>query len=462
MRNAGLVTAALILLTAGARAQSKTIVAQLPSAPIPALDLAPQTGGSSAAPAGSQPQTLTRVQAEQMALKNNPRVSVTALLALAQHQVVRQAHSADLPTVTAALTAEDSENASRMSAGELQASRLFPHAGGGVFGSQLITDFGRTHNLVLTQKLEEQATKSTALATKEEIVLAVDQAFYDALTAQAVLQVAIQTVATRQTTETQVDQMTQNKLRSTLDLSFADVDLSQAKLLQLNAQDNSDASMAILDSVLGLDHEVDYKLIEDADQPAAPASDFNSLVQIALQQRPDLQSLTYGAQSEQKYARAQWEQLLPNISALGTAGTVPIRVDHYYTSNWWGGIGVNMEIPVFNGFLYTAQARQAEYQARADSEMERTLRDQIVRDVRTAWLQEKTSYQRLSVTAELLNEANLALRLSQARYRLGLSSIVELSQAQLQQTSAAIQDTNAQYEYRLAIATVNYEIGVAP
>ncbi len=69
------------------------------------------------------------------------------------------------------------------------------HAGAGGNFTQLITDFGRTHNLVLTQKLEEKAANANALATKEEIVLATDHAFYDALTAQAVLQVAKQTVA---------------------------------------------------------------------------------------------------------------------------------------------------------------------------------------------------------------------------------------------------------------------------
>jgi outer membrane protein TolC len=58
-----------------------------------------------------------------------------------------------------------------------------------------------------------------------------------------------------------------------------------------------------------------------------------------------------------------------------------------------------------------------------------------VREVRTAWLQANTAYQRFGVTAQLLAEAKLAFELAEARYRLGLSSIVELSQAQLQQTA---------------------------
>jgi outer membrane protein len=442
----------------------------LPSAPVPSrLNLFAQKDAPMLTPAqnnssavATNHQGLTRAEAEQMALKNNPRISVSKLLALAQHQVVREAHAAELPLFNGAVTAEKALDASRISAGSLTASRLFTHAGAGGSLSQLITDFGRTHNLVLTQKLQEKAANATALATEEEIVLATDQAFYDALTAQAVLQVARQTVATRQATETQVNQMTRNKLKSTLDLSFADVNLSQSQLLELDAQNNADATMATLDAVLGLDHEITYELADDSAPNNAPPSDYEQLIQSALAQRPDLQSLTFGQQSAQKFARAQWDQLLPSISALGTVGSVPVRTGQYYTANWWGAVGVNMNIPIFDGFLYSSEAKEAVYRSRADVERTRNLRDQIVRDVRTAWLQANTAYQRIAVTAQLLKQANLALQLAQTRYQLGLSSIVELSQAQLQQTSAAIDNTNALYQYKLSLATLNYQIGTYP
>jgi outer membrane protein len=468
MRNGGLLSTLLLLPLLGTHAQS---VAQLPGAPVPSRlnlfaqnvqDAPPAPTKDSPPPLATNHQGLTRAEAEQMALKNNPRISVSKLLALAQHQVVREAHSADLPMFNGAVTAEKALDGSRISAGSLTASRLVTHAGAGGSLSQLITDFGRTHNLVLTQKLQERAANATALATQEEIVLATDQAFYDALTAQAVLQVAKQTVATRQATETQVNQMTQNKLKSTLDLSFADVNLSQSQLLQLDAQNNADATMATLDAVLGLDHQVTYELVDDSTPNSPPPGDYEQLIQTALAQRPDLQSLTLGQQSAQKFARAQWDQLLPSISALGTVGSVPVRTDQYYTANWWGVVGVNMNIPIFNGFLYSSEAKEAVYRSRADAERTRNLRDQIVRDVRTSWLQANTAYQRIAVTAQLLKEANLALQLAQTRYQLGLSSIVELSQAQLQQTSAAIDNTNALYQYRLSLATLNYQIGTNP
>jgi outer membrane protein len=188
----------------------------------------------------------------------------------------------------------------------------------------------------------------------------------------------------------------------------------------------------------------------------------DQLIEESLKQRPDLQATQFSEKAAAKFSRAQRDLILPSIAASGTAGTVPIRPDQYYVTNWWGAIGVNVNIPIFNGFLYSAQAKEASLRAQAASEQTRDLRDRIVRDVKTAWLAANTSYQRVGVTAELLQEANLGLTLAQTRYQMGLSSIVELSQAEYQQTDAAIGNANAQYQYRMALATMNYQIGSVP
>ena len=138
---------------------------------------------------------LTLSDAEKLAIKNNPQVSVARLLALAQHQVVRETMAAELPTGMASITADDAENGSRVSAGSLTASRLFEHAGAGGGFTQLLTDFGRTGNLVASSKLQEKAQNASALASIEDIVLAADQAFFNALQAQALLKVAEQNVS---------------------------------------------------------------------------------------------------------------------------------------------------------------------------------------------------------------------------------------------------------------------------
>ena len=412
---------------------------------------------------------LTRQEAEQLAVKNNPRISVGHLLALAQHEVYRESRSAELPTFGAAITAVDANEGSRVGAGALNAPRLLEHAGAGVTLSQLLTDFGRTTNLVSASKLRERAQNANALATVEDIVMATDQAFFAALENQALLKVALQTVNTRQSVENQINELAKNNLKSNLDLTFAQVNLSQAKLLQLDAQNNLDSSMAALAAILGFDKQVTFELSDQDVISPAPPTDVDGLIRTAFQQRPDLQAFTYEQQAADKFRRAQRDQLFPTISALGVAGASPVRPDcfggcfpNYFVSSWYGAIGVNMSVPIFNGFLYSAEASEAKYRAQAASENTRDLRDRIARDVRTAWLAANTAFQRVDVSAELAKQADLSLNLAQSRYQLGLGSIVELSQAQLQQTDAAISYVNARYQYRLALSTLNFELGVQP
>jgi outer membrane protein len=258
-------------------------------------------------------------------------------------------------------------------------------------------------------------------------------------------------------------------LKSNLDLSFADVNLSQAKLLQVDAQNNLDSAMAALTAVLGFDKQVQYELVEDDKQAPAPPPDVDVLINTALQQRPDLQSLTYTQQAAERFRRAQRDQLFPSISTLGIAGVSPVRPDcfggcfpNYFVSSWYGAVGVNMNVPIFNGLLFTSQASEAKYRAQAAAENTRDLRNSVVRDVRTAWLALNAAFQRVSVAAELARQADLSLNLAQGRYQLGLGSIVELSQAQLQKTDADIGYVNSQYQYRLALSTLNFEIGQQP
>ena len=419
-----------------------TLLAQTPNSPPP-----------------SSPTQLTLHDAEQLALKNNPQITVARLLTFAQHQVVRETRSAELPVATGNLTAADAREGTRLTAGTLNNSSVFQRAAAGITIGQLITDFGRTRSLVASENLREQAQKQNELATAADIILATDQSFYTALAAQAQLLVAQQTVDTRQTTADQVQALTAAKLRSELDLSFANVNLAQAKLLLLDAQNRKDAAFTGLNEILGFEKQTTYLLIDESNKPlTAPPGNEEDLVQDAFRSRPDLAAIDDDWQAAQRFARAEHDLNRPTISALASGGGTPVRADQIVTP-WYGAAGVNMSVPIFNGFLFSSRAHEADYRASALQQQVRDLRDRIARDVRVTWLQSNTAYQRVSVTAQLLQQASLALDLAQTRYRLGLSSIVELSQAQLQQTDAQIGNTNARYEYLSTLSELNFQVG---
>ena len=400
--------------------------------------------------------SLSLSDAQALALKNNPQISFARLTALASQQVTREFRSSLWPTVTVDLTAVDSEPGSRITAGALNNPTVYPRAAGGTMVTQLITDFGRTTNLISSANLAAKAENQNALATKEQILLAVDQAFYNALQTHAVLTVAQQTVSDRQTVSNQVDALFKSKLKSELDLSFANVNLAQAKLLLLDTQNNENAAFAALSAVLGFSNLQSFQLVDDSSPSAAPPGNVEDLISTALAMRPEILALEFQSESAAKFQKAERDLLFPDIRALGAVGDTPVR-NPVISPNWYGAVGVNVEVPVFNGFLFTARAREASLREQATRERLRDLRDRISRDVRTSWLNANTAYQRLAVTQQLLDQANLALNLAQARYHLGLGSIVELSQAQLQQTQAGISDAQARYDYRLSLAVLQYQ-----
>ena len=410
-------------------------------------------------PSSSGAPRLTLAQAEKMALEHNPNISVAHLLQLAQAQVTREARSRELPNATGDLTAVDAHDNSRLTAGALNNPIVYNRAAGGITVRQLITDFGRTRNLVRNAQSNAKAQLESERATTEDITLAVDQAFYQALTAQSILKVAQQTLATRKATGEQIGALTQQKLRSTLDLSLADVQVSQAQMMVLDAQNSSQNAIAALNAILGSDTDQQYDLVDETPpNPQAAPVHTEDLVQLAFRSRPDLASLSDNALAAKQFASAEHDLMRPTISALAAGGGTPVRADQIL-SPWYGAAGANISIPIFNGFEYSARAKEADFRAQAASERVRDLRDIIARDVRSAVLNAQIEFQRIGVSQQLLDQANNALELAQARYKVGLSGIADLTEAQLAQTQAQIGYTNARYTYQTALAELRYQTG---
>jgi outer membrane protein len=432
--------------------QAPASQAQMPSLQLPAAQ-------APVGPAVSSGPRLTLAEAERMAIEHNPNISVAKLIALAQAQVTREVRSGELPTATGSLTAVGAHENSRVTAGLLNNPSIFDRAAGGLTVSQLITDFGRTHNLVRSAQSNAKAQLENERATELDITLTVDQAFYQALTAQAVLKVAEETVNQRQATVDQVGALTKAKLRSDLDLSFANVQISQAKLLLLDARNSAADAMASLNTVLGSERDEQYTLVDETTANPEPApQDAEALLQAAFTARPDLAALNDNYAAARQFSTAERDLWMPTVSALAAVGGTPVRANQIQSS-WYGAAGANISIPIFNGFLYNARAQEAKLHANAAGEQVRNLRQEIARDLRIAVLNAQNAFQRIGVTQEMMNESNMALDLSQARYKIGLSGIVELTQAQLAQTQAEIAYANARYAYQTALAVVRFQTG---
>lgn len=404
---------------------------------------------------------LSLQDAEALAIKNHPQVQAAQLNYQAARQAVAEARSAYFPTIEGDVTGSQGNPQARIGAGYLTASRVWDRFGQGITLTQLITDSGRTRNLVASSRLQAQASLQQYRATRYDVLLRVNQAYFQALQAQALVTVADETVAARQLVVDQVTALAQNKLRSQLDVSFASVNLAQAKLLLIRAQDGVEQAFAELTRALGLDRQQAYRLSEEPLPPGPPA-DSAEMVAQAFQQRPELAGVRLERESAYRFERAEHDLSYPTVSLAGVGGFIPYI--HNLTAQTvppeYESAAVNVQIPIFNGGLFAARRDAARFKAQAADQRVRDLEESIARDVRMAWSDSTTAYHQLDVTAELLRQATMALDLAQGRYTLGLSSIVELTQAQLNLTQAEVENLGAKYDYQRSYAMLRYATGM--
>ena len=399
---------------------------------------------------------LTLAEAEKLAIQNNPQFGAAKLNAAASYQIPVELRANAQPTMFGSITGVGADSGSRLAAGGLNNPVVYSRLGSGLSISQLITDFGRNGNLVESAKLRAQAQDQVTETTRAQILLATDRAYFAVLRAQSVLKVAEQTVDARTLVVDQVTALAQSNLKSQLDVSFASVNLSDAKLLLAGARNDIQAAQAQLVTAMGIPGQKSIALAEEP-MPDFLPDQVDPLIQSALGKRPELANIHLEQSAAERFAQAERALQYPTIGLFGTAGFVPAGQD--VIPGMYGAVGVNINVPVFNGGLFKARRTEADLRAKAVAQSGNDLANRIARDVKVAYLNASTAYQRLGLTAQLLEQARLALDLSQSRYDLGLSSIIELSQAQLNLTSAQIVSASAKYDYQAQRSVLAFETG---
>jgi outer membrane protein len=399
---------------------------------------------------------LTISAARAAALENHPKIQSAAATARATEATVNEARSAQLPLISGNFTSAEAQHSTVLSAGALQTSSLYSRLASGIAVSQLISDFGRTNSLVGAASLRASAQASNTEAARQLVLLQVEQSFYQALAARAVQQSAEAAVRSREVLLRQVRALAESSLRSTLDVRFAEVALSQAQLDLYRTENNAQEADANLSAAMGLDHTEQFDL-KDEPLPEPMAGDPLELVREALSRRPDLKALSLQRDAARRFAEAEGRLNRPSVSFIGAAGLVPggdPRLPPRYSA-----AGLNVSIPLLNGNLFTSRHQEASERAVAAQYDARDAANQIARQVRIAWLEASTAARKIDVSERLVTEASEALRLARTRYENGLGSIVELSQAQLNETAAEIENASSRYDYLSRRVMLRYAMG---
>jgi outer membrane protein len=412
---------------------------------------------AASAPAlGQTRQPLSLQEAEERALTNHPQVRAAQYSAQAAAETVKQVRSAYFPAVAGSVTGTEAETGSRIAAGGLNNPIILDRFAGGVSVTQMVTDFGRTRALVQSTDLRADVQQQSITTRRADVLLQLNRAYFTALRARAIQQVAQETADARQLVVDQVTAQAASGLKSDLDVSFARVNLAQAQLLLLQARNDVEAAFTVLSAAMGSSDATTYDLAEEP-LPQEPSGDSQALVAQALRDRPDLAAERFSHQAALRFADAQSHLWLPTVSVIGAFGVTPYR--QIGLNSRYSAIGVNLTLPIATGGLIEARRAEAGFAASSEEQRLHDLENAVSRDVRTAWLDAHASFRRLDLARQLQTHAADALDLAQTRYDNGLGSIVELTQAQLSKTQADIEAASARYDCQVRTAVLKYQTG---
>jgi outer membrane protein len=401
---------------------------------------------------------ITLEQAELIALRQAPVLGEAYFDTQAARQVIREARAGLFPQVVGDLSAVGTSGTNiRIGAsGGLNNPTILNRQSNGINISQLIFDFGRTLNLTAAAKFEALSEAQREQLVKAQVLLKVDRSYFDVLKAQALLRVANETVTSRQGLYDEIAALAKSQLKSDLDQTYARANLEQANQLVLQAKNAVEKTHAELSEAMGFRAVQKFSL---SDQPPLklPEENVDLLVSKALQIRPEVVALRDEVKGAQREATAAKDARFPRIEALGSLGRTTIGASSVYGN--YAAAGIDVEVPLFTGGLLSARQKEATLRANAKDKSLEQEENQIVEEVNSSWLDAFTALKNIGVAEQLAASAQQALELADAEYRAGQTSIIELSQAQLNALQAKIAAASAKYDYQIDRVQLEYQSG---
>jgi outer membrane protein TolC len=430
--------------------------------------LAAEATSPSPTPATGTP--LTWERAIRLAIERQPLIKAAEHEALESHAVVKQIESANYPQVSGMIPS--SAGNTRVLA-NLGISGSLPKPTNylttpGIRADYLITDFGQTAHRILSQKSLAASTEKAVLTAKALTILNVEQAYLNCLKQQRLVDISREVLDERELIRQQTEAFYRHQLRSKLDLDFASVEANRAEVLLIKAQNNLVLAFAALNTAMGFHGPGSY-LLEQAVLSVTPSVGPESLVQNALNQRPELLGSKDRIQAAEEALHAAKALRFGSVTGIGTLAYTwwghEERPSGKEVSNpggkmGWYGVGATSSFPLYTGGRIEGQIEEADARTGESRATTRSIANDIVLQVAHAYFSRLTAEQQIKVSEEKVAHAREALTLARERYKASLGSILDVTTATTDLLSAEVGLADAQYDYRASEAALAYATGV--
>ena len=408
------------------------------------------------------PEVLTLDKAVELALSNHPSLRVASGTQAINEALVGQAQAGFYPQVqgTISKTLRTTNSTSQFSGSATSTGRqtngiTTGFNSGSVTLNQLLYDFGTIKSQVETAQFNLQAANSDAETIVQLVVVNVQQAYFGLQQTQRLVTVNEEAITQFQKHLDLAKGRFKAGIAPKIDVTTAEVDLSNALLNLITAKNNALVARVTLNNAMGIQTTSPYR-VQDPGQAEPYQVSLDEAVARAMQLRPEMISQRAQERAAEAAIKAAQGNFFPTVTSSATYTYSGIEFPLVY--NW--NVNGTVNVPIFSGFLTKQQVAQARANLLKTKATGDVLRQTILLEVSQALLNLEAARERLKLTAVTVDQAKERLALVEGRYKAGLSNAVEVTDAEVVLVNALANDVVAMSTYQAAKAQLDRAMGI--
>jgi len=408
------------------------------------------------------PEVLTLDKAVELALSNHPSLRVASGTQAINEALVGQAQAGFYPQVqgTISKTLRTTNSTSQFSGSATSTGRqtngiTTGFNSGSVTLNQLLYDFGTIKSQVETAQFNLRAANSDAETIVQLVVVNVQQAYFGLQQTQRLVTVNEEAITQFQKHLDLAKGRFKAGIAPKIDVTTAEVDLSNAQLNLITAKNNALVARVTLNNAMGIQTTSPYR-VQDPGQAEPYQVSLDEAVARAMQLRPEMISQRAQERAAEAAIKAAQGNFFPTVTSSATYTYSGIEFPLVY--NW--NVNGTVNVPIFSGFLTKQQVAQARANLLKTKATGDVLRQTILLEVSQALLNLEAARERLKLTAVTVDQAKERLALVEGRYKAGLSNAVEVTDAEVVLVNALANDVVAMSTYQAAKAQLDRAMGI--
>ena len=400
---------------------------------------------------------LTVEDAVALALQNNPSVTLAGQNVTVAQDELKSARAGALPSLNLAVDSTYYPGATPVSFPGFGTIAGFTFTSTGMaVVNQPLFPFSRLTAPIHSARANVGANQQALSRTRQQVTFQTEQAYYQLLIAQNLLNVATYAVQVAQGQVTLAQDTFNAGTAPKLDVLQAQSTLENANVTKEGAQNNVDIARGTLATQLGLSAGTPVTIVSPTTVPVAPR-EVDPLVKEALALRPDLTVLDYRRRQLQAAVALTRVEELPRVDLQAAYTNIMAGSSLLEPSGI--SIGLNIAFTAFDWGKARNDVKAAKTQLAEVDTMQRQLAISTTLDVRSAWLNLLNASAQLASAQKQFEAANEALRIAGVRYRAGIGIYLELQQAYLSATQALTSFSQATYQAQTAAAQLDFAVG---